>query len=214
MKLNNQEEVWDNISKPWSAFRLNPIDEVVDFLKNKKGKILDLGCGNGKHFPFMKGEVYGIDFSDNMLKYSKELADKNNLKVNLTKTTADSLPFEDNFFNAAIFVAVLHCIPEKEKREKVLKELFRVLKPESEAFITVWDYNQERFRDSKKESYIPWKYERKEYMRYYYLYDKKEFIDLLKNAGFEIIQINDSENPNGFYSKRNIDVIVKKSVSF
>ena len=47
-------------------------------------------------------------------------------------------------------------------------------------------------------------------MRYYYLYEKEEFLNLLRKVGFKIVQVNNSENPNGFYSKRNIDAIVSK----
>ncbi|MEK6760885.1 MAG: class I SAM-dependent methyltransferase, partial [Nanoarchaeota archaeon] len=213
LNFMEQEEIWNAISQPWAEFRLNPIDEVVDFLRDKKGKILDLGCGNGKHFSSMNGEIYGIDFSENMLKFAKQIAEKNKLNVNLTKTFAHSLPFKDNFFDAAIFVAVLHCIPDAKKREKALKELFRVLRPGAEAFITVWDKNQERFKNSGKESFVPWTYNEKKYMRYYYLYDTQEFLDLLKETGFEIVQLNNSTNPNGFYSKKNIDVIVRKPIS-
>lgn len=208
--MENQEEVWDAIAKPWNEFRLKPIGEVADFLKNKTGRILDFGCGNGKHFPCMNGEIYGIDISENMLEFAKKLAERNNLKADLTKTSADELPFDDNFFDSAICVAVIHCIPEKEKREKALKELFRVLKPNAEAWISVWDKNQKAFENFEKESLIPWKYDGKTYQRYYYLYEKEEFLDLLKKAGFEIVSVADSENPSGFYSKRNIDVIVRK----
>ena len=210
MKQNNQEEIWNAIAEPWAEFRLKPIDEVVDFLKDKKGKILDLGCGNGKHFSSMKGEIYGVDFSENMLKFAKEISEKNKLNANLTRTSADYLPFKNDFFDAAICVAVIHCIPEEEKREEALKELFRVLKPKAEAWISVWDKNQESFKENEKNSFVPWKYNGKNYMRYYYLYDKKEFLDLLKEIGFEIIKVSDKETPNGFYSKRNIDIILRK----
>lgn len=208
--MEDQEGIWDSIAFGWETYRIKPIDEVIEFLKEKRGKILDLGCGGGKHFPYINGEIYGIDFSQGMLNYAQERADKNNLKVNLTKTTADSLPFKDNFFDSAIFVAALHCIEKKEKRENSLKELFRVLKLNSEALITVWDYDQERFKNSEKESTIPWKHNGKEYKRYYYLYDKEEFINLLKKVGLEIVKISDKESPNGFYSQKNINVIVRK----
>ncbi len=208
--MENQEKIWDNIAFGWETYKIQPIDEVVNFLKDKKGKILDLGCGGGKHFPYINGEIYGADFSQGMLNYAKERAKKNNLKVNLTKTNADSLPFEDNFFDSTIFIAALHCIESGEKRENSLKELFRTLKSNSEALITVWDFDQERFKDSEKESLIPWKHDGKEYKRYYYLYDKKEFANLLKKIGFEIVKISDKMNPNGFYSQKNISVIVRK----
>ena len=208
--MENQEEIWDSIAFGWETYRIKPIDEVIEFLKGKRGKILDLGCGGGKHFPYINGEIYGIDFSKEMLNYAQERADKNNLKVNLTKTTADSLPFENNFFDSVIFIAALHCITTKEKREKTLKELFRVLKSGAETLITVWDHNQERFKNLDKEATIPWKHDGKEYKRYYYLYDKEEFVNLLKKIGFKIVKISDKESPNGFYSQKNINVIVKK----
>ena len=145
-----------------------------------------------------------------MLNFAKERAEKNKLNVSLTKTSADSLSFEDNFFDSIIFIAALHCIESKEKRENSLKELFRILKHKSEALITVWDYDQERFKNSKKEATIPWKHDGKEYKRYYYLYGKEEFVNLLKKVGFEVVKISDKESPSGFYSKKNINVIVKK----
>ena len=208
-----QEDVWNAISQPWKSFRIKPIEEVAEFLKNKKGKILDSGCGSGRNFVDIKGTIYGVDFSENMLKFAKEHAEKNKLNVELVKAEAFDLPFENDFFDSAIFVAVLHCIPDAKNREKSLKELFRVMKPNSEAFISVWDKNQERFKNSVKDSFLPWKHEGKEYMRYYYMYDTKEILDLLKRTGFEIVKFNNSENPNGFYSRKNIDIIVRKPIS-
>ena len=209
--MENQEEVWNNIAEPWKTFRnVRPIDEVVDFLKDKNGKILDLGCGSGRNFAKIDGTIYGADFSENMLKFAKEFADKKGFNVKLVKADTWNLPFEDNFFDSAICASVIHCIPTEEKREKALRELFRVLKPKAEAWISVWNRNQERFRNSERESLIPWEYDGKKHMRYYYLYDRKEFLEFLKKVGFEIIKVSDKETPDGFYSKRNIDVIVKK----
>ncbi len=209
--MENQENIWNAIAKPWSTFRLNPVDEVVKFLKDKKGKILDLGCGSGRNFTKIDGTIYAVDFSEKMLKLAKEYAEKNRVKTEFTKAEVFDLPFKDNFFDAAIFVAVLHCIPTAEKREKSLRELFRVLKPNAEAFISVWDKNQDRFKNSDIESLFPWKHDGKKYMRYYYLYDKKEILGLLEKVGFKIIKISDKESPDGLYSKKNIDIIVRKS---
>ena len=47
-------------------------------------------------------------------------------------------------------------------------------------------------------------------MRYYYLYDKKEILDLIKSIGFEISGAWDNESPNGLYSKKNIVVVARK----
>ena len=206
----DQNEVWENIASPWKIFRVNPDKEVVDFFKDKSGKILDLACGSGRNFIKIDGTIYGVDFSKKMLKYAKEHIKKNNFDVELKNENATKLSFKDNFFDSAIFIRALHCIETEEGREKTLRELLRVLKPKSEALITVWNKDQPRFADLEKDSFIPWEHNGKKFMRYYHLYEKDEFFNLLKKVGFENIKIEDKENIEGTYSKKNIVAIVKK----
>ena len=196
----SQQEIWNSIAPLWKTFRKNPLPEAVDFLKNKKGRILDLGCGTGRHF-MKNGEFYGVDFSEGMIK----LAKKNKVKVKLFVASADSLPFEDNFFDSAIFIAALHCIETKEKREKALGELFRTLKQNSEALITVWSKKHTKLANHPKNSTIAWKKGSEELQRYYYLYDKEELEKLLKSVGFKVVSIVDDN--------KNIIVIVRKPSS-
>ncbi len=217
MKNISQEEVWDNIANPWKDFRAKPIPEAIDFLKNKKGKILDLCCGSGRNFTKIKGVIYGVDFSKNMLKYAKKFADKEKIKVVLKKSKADKIPFGDGFFDSAIYVASLQCLASEKARKNSLKELYRVLNLGAEAMITVWDKNQEKFKDAPKQNFISWKIKGKgEFRRYYYLYEKSELIGLLKEIGFSIIKIYEKGNENPGYKKRkrysekNIVVVVKK----
>ena len=214
---NSQEEVWDNIADPWKKFRAKPIQEAIDFLKTKKGKIIDLGCGSGRNF-FKNSnlKIYGVDFSQKMLDHSKKHAEKEKIDVELIKSPVNNLPFKDNFFDSAIFIATLHCLETKEKRKKSLEELYRVLKPGKEVLITVWDKDQKKFKNKPKENYIVWQNKGK---RYYYLYEKQELIHLLEKIGFEIIKVYKKENENIKYSTRkrysdkNILVIVKKPTS-
>ena len=206
----NQQKIWDSIAVPWKTFRVKSLKEVQEFLKDKKGNILDLGCGTGRNFVKINGTIYGVDFSEQMLKYAKNYAEKNNIKIKLIKANITNLRFKNNFFDSAVFIAVLHCIETSENREKSLKELLRVLKLDGEAMISVWDYDQERFENSEKESFISWNYNEKEYLRYYYLYEKKEFLNLLKKVGFKIVKIMDKGKNFGLYSRKNIIVVVKK----
>lgn len=208
--MDNQQEIWDSIAQPWKTFKVKPIEEVEEFLKNKKGNILDLGCGTGRHFIKVKGKIYGVDLSDEMLKLAKKEVKENNLDVELVHAEADILPFNDDFFDSAIYMAVLHCIPESNKRKESLRELYRVMKSKSEAMVSVWDKNQEKFKNMKKDAIIPWKYEGKTYNRYYYLYERDEFITLLRKIGFEIVKVFDQENADGLHSKKNIIAIVRK----
>ena len=143
-KTQNQEQVWDKIANEWKDFRINPISEVKEFLKNKKGKVLDLGCGSGRNFIEDKNlEFYGIDFSKEMVRIARQKPYKKVLKSN-----AWQIKFPDNFFDYALYISVLHCIPSKKNREKSLIELKRVLKPGAKIFISVWDKEQPKFKDS------------------------------------------------------------------
>ena len=189
-----QEKVWENISKKWQKFKVKPFRKAVDFLKNKKGKILDLGCGSGRNFTKTKATIYAVDFSEKMLRFSRKYAKELKIKIITKKAYVYNLPFKDNFFDRAIFIATLHCIDSKEKREKSLKELYRVLKPGAEAMITVWSRNEKRVKNKPKESMIPWTVNGKKYYRYTYIYDEDELKNLLGKISFKIIKIREDKN--------------------
>lgn len=211
MKRQNQKEVWDAIAVPWKEYRFTPVKEIAEFLKNQKGKILDLACGSGRNFLNKENtEIYAVDFSKNMLKYAKKYADENKIKAKFFRAQTSDLPFQNNFFEAAIFIASLHCIEKKESREKSLKELYRVLKPNSKAMISVWSRAQKRVKNKPKESYIPWTLKEKKYFRYNYLYEEKELKELLEKVGFKISKKLIEKTPEGQYSKKNILLTVQK----
>jgi len=212
-KIPDQQKVWDSVALSWKTFRTTPIKEAEDFLKNKKGNVLDLGCGSGRNFINSGNNLkwHGIDFSEEMLNYAKQYAEKINLDVELKQSNAEKIPYPNNFFDAVICIAVIHCIPSKQKRGKTLKEIYRILKPKSQALITVWDKDQQDFKNSEKEKLIDWKKDNKVFKRYYYLYEKEEFKNELEKSGFKIMEIYNKENPSGLYSKRNLIAIVEKS---
>jgi len=170
-EIPNQENIWDKISNPWKKYRIKKLPIVVDFLKNKKGKIIDLGCGTGRNMIKNENvEYYGVDFSVGQLKHAKELIEEDKLNAKLFKSKVDKLPmFENELFDYGLFMATLHCLETKEQRLNSLKEFYRILKSNAEALISVWNGEDNRF-NNKKEVYISWGDERIGYLRYYYLY--------------------------------------------
>jgi len=198
-----QEKVWDKVASPWKGFRKQKFPQIDEFLEGKKGKILDLGCGAGRNFSKQEGlEFYGVDFSSEMIKFAGEYAEEIGVDVELKVGEVNDIPYSDGFFGYVIYNAVLHCVETPEKRRKSLEEVFRVLKKNGEAIITVWSRNQKRVKNKPKESYIPWGVGGEKVMRYYYLYEKDELEDLIKNVGFEIVKI---------WEDYNINVIVRKA---
>ena len=84
------------------------------------------------------------------------------------------------------------------------------MKKGASAMIAVWDKNQPRFVKYEKDALIPWKYNGKKYMRYYYLYDKYELLRLLKIVGFKIVKISEKSAEKELYSSRNIVIVARK----
>jgi len=201
---------WYNF-RHWSIFR----SELGVLARRwQKGKLLNLGCAHGPDFlPFIHSfELYGIDFSIQMLRFARKYSQKFNFAVNLSLADVSSLPHPDKTFDWAISVATYHHIKGEDKKRVALNELRRVLKPGGEAFITVWNRWQPRFWFKGKEITVPWQQRGKTLHRYYYLFSYAELEKLVKQAGFEVLKSSPESSyhfPLKFFS-RNICLLVKK----
>ena len=166
--MENQEKVWDNIAEEWNEFKKIPANSSYTFLKAQKGNVLDLGSGSGRNVVDNKDKKYHLtDFSQKML----DLAKEKHKDIEIKKSNLWEIPYDDEFFDAAICISALHCVEEEDKRIKSIEELHRVLKPKAKALIGVWNAKSKRFKDKAKEKMISWQDKGK---RYYYLYYKEE----------------------------------------
>jgi len=198
--MKTQKQTWNNLAGDWYELKNNPIKNVMIFLSKQQGKILDLGSGAGRHLTKIKnGKMYLVDFSDEMLKLARKKAAQKNIPAKFFVAEISELPFENNFFDSAIAISSIHCEKNSTKREKAVKELYRVLKPKTKAYITFYNKDSKQFRNSGKEKFIRWK--NKE-TRYYYIFDEEESHKLFENAGFKIIKT--------FDKIRSIEFIVEK----
>ena len=94
--------------------------------------ILDVGCGGGKtvsrlaHMAFC-GKVFGIDYSADMVKYSKKknkkLIDED--RVEITEGSVEKMIFSDNFFDLVTAIETYYFWPSFSDASK---EIRRVLK--------------------------------------------------------------------------------------
>jgi len=212
-KKPKQEEVWDNIADSWKDHRAKEIPIVAEFLDDKKGKIIDLGCGAGRNM--IKNneiEYYGVDFSKNQLRHAEDYIQEKKINAKLFKSNLNELDkniFENEMFDYGLFIATLHCLETSKEREDSLKEFYRILKKNAEALISVWDSENKRFNGLKGDIYMSWKKDNVLYMRHYYLYEKQEILDLLKKTGFKIIQKYKPREHDRF-SKKNLIIRIKK----
>lgn len=212
------KNVFDQIAPSWYNFRHWSIfrSELEALARRwQKGKLLNVGCAHGPDFlPFKDGfELYGVDFSAEMLKFAEKYSQKFGFAVELTLADVRQLPYPDETFDWAISVATYHHIKGEDQLE-ALSELKRVLKPGGEAFITVWNRWQPRFWFKPREVAVPWRKKGKTLYRYYYLFSYPELERLTKRAGFEVLKSFPESAyrlPVKFFSK-NICLLAKKGV--
>ncbi len=216
--MSEIKETYDRIAPGWYNYRHRTRFQVeLDELAQRwqRGKLLNVGCAHGPDFvPFRENfELHGIDISPGMLEMARKYARKFDFQVNLVEADAVSLPYPDESFDYAIAVATYHHIDEKEKRLTALRELYRVLNPGGEAFITVWNRCQPRFWRRRKNINVPWRTGETTLQRYYYLFTYGEIERLVKKAEFQILK-SSPENAYRFplkYFSRNICLLLKKS---
>ena len=197
----SQKQIWNKIAPEWHEYKTIPAEHTIKFLKKKSGKVLDLGSGSGRHLVNIKnGKIYLIDFSKEMLKLAEKKAKKEKINAEFKQANIWEIPYENEFFDFAICISALHCVEGEQKREKAVKELYRVLKPKAKAEIGVWNIKSKRFKNIKgKEKYVKWTDKGE---RYYYLYDEKEIHDLFKKIGFKIISTHNSEMMINFLAEK------------
>jgi len=107
-------------------------DEMARMCEMGKGKrVLDIGSGKGVTACYLAQkygcEVVGVDLSERMVKYAKEMAKRKGLdhRVSFRLADAHNLPFEDESFD----IVLAECTTVLLDKEKVFLEFLRVLKP-------------------------------------------------------------------------------------
>jgi SAM-dependent methyltransferase len=105
----------------------------ISFADLKEGEtVLDLGSGGGidvfiaSKYVGLKGKVYGLDMTDEMLKLANRNKEKMGIEnVEFIKGYIENIPLEDSTINAIISNCVINL---SEDKGKVMQEAYRVLK--------------------------------------------------------------------------------------
>lgn len=94
-------------------------------------RVLDLGCGHGRHVVMLAEqgyEVSGIDISDVAIGVARDWVAQMGLRADLRTGTATTLPYGEGVFDLVISHGVLDHIYYEESQQAV-REIHRVLKP-------------------------------------------------------------------------------------
>ncbi len=113
--------------------------------------LLDLGTGAGRIalglYKIGFKNIMGVDFSNEMVREARELADSLKYQITFRRGDALDLDFEEGRFDGMIFgFNGLMQIPGKESRSRALTEIFRVLRPGGRFIFTTHDRHLRRFK--------------------------------------------------------------------
>lgn len=117
------------------------ISEIVNFNKYRDRKVLEIGCGVGTDlgsFAKAGAVVTGIDLTHRSVELATKQFEVYGLKGKFLVADAENLPFPDEKFDTVYSFGVLHHTPNIQK---AIHEIHRVIKPEGEAMIMLYNKN-------------------------------------------------------------------------
>ncbi len=164
--------------KPLTMWGLTHVNIEPDYV------ILDVGCGGGKTVNHLakrapRGKVFGIDYSADMVEYSKKVNKKliAENRVQIVEASVEKMGFSDDFFD---LVTAIETYYFWSSFSDAVKEIRRVLKPGGQ-FLMVNEMVEDGVYDVKYAETIE-----KAHVRLISLDETK---NTLEAVGFEDVQI-------------------------
>jgi SAM-dependent methyltransferase len=162
--LDNDKIKWEKKYADEKFFLKWPDEIVVRFMakhmkKKPQSKVLDLGCGSGRHSELLSQEgydVYGCDISTNSITISSQRLKLKNLKGKFQSCYSWSLPYESDFFDFVIAWGSIYYNTFPHMVETI-EEIHRVLKEDGKAligFIADGDYREINGKTSDGKTYV------------------------------------------------------------
>lgn len=104
---------------------------VMEELCPKDRCILDVGCGTGRlagrlleRFP--DSQVWGLELSDGMIRAARRSEAAGSGRLHLVQGDSERLPFASDTFDA---ITCTHCFHHFPRQDRVVAEMFRVVRP-------------------------------------------------------------------------------------
>jgi SAM-dependent methyltransferase len=151
--------------------------QIPDFVED--GSLLEIGCGRGEYLAKMRDlgwNVRGVDVSQEAIDFAKS-----HYQLDVCVAWADNLPYDDASFD---IVFLKHVIEHLHEPIAIMKEIYRVLKPNGRILITTPNANSLGNRLFGKQwiAYDP--------PRHLMVYNQKSLSHLFYLIGVELLTYN------------------------
>jgi SAM-dependent methyltransferase len=145
-QADQTQETWDAVYGTKFMTMWYPNEDIIRFcarliqkrlthdrveVKRNVRRVLDLGCGNGRHAIYFAREGFdasGIDISPTAIDWARDWATRERLDIDFRVGTITDLPFADGVFDVAVSHGVLDHIAMPEAMAAI-GEVARVLRP-------------------------------------------------------------------------------------
>ncbi len=193
--MRHQHKVWEAIAESFDRTRQRTWPVVDDFVSalSPHQRVLDVMAGTGRHTHLLTDSGHDAVWLD-WSRPAARLAAQRGLQTVVGDATA--LPFKDACFDAALYIAGLHGIPDPPARAASLQELRRVLRPGGRALVTVWGRFAPRFADlpgspdEPADVVVPWRADGHDEERTYHLYTVDSLSHAAREAGFSLESVD------------------------
>jgi ubiquinone/menaquinone biosynthesis C-methylase UbiE len=188
--------------KPLTLWGLTHVNIEPDYV------ILDVGCGGGKTVNRLaqkapRGKVFGIDYSADMVEYSKKVNKKliAENRVEIVEGSVDKMGFPDDFFDLATAIETYYFWPSFSD---ALKEIRRVLKLGGH-FLMVNEMAQDGVYEIKNAKMIEQAHVR--------LLPLEEIRNIMQDVGFVAVQVflNTDSPWNAILAQKPSDVVERRA---
>jgi SAM-dependent methyltransferase len=182
-------------------FTLGFIEKTIDYyrdkrakyisdLTDKKGRVLDIGCGNGRFLYFLsqKGlyEIYGAELEGNAANRAQQIP---NIHLNIGRF--QDMVYPENFFST---ITLFHVFEHLQEPQKALEKINRLLM--KDGFLVLSFPNVKSFQAKiLKSNWLHF-----DPPRHLFFPDHKVFIEQMKNNGYIFVRkkfFSPEQNPVG-----------------
>jgi ubiquinone/menaquinone biosynthesis C-methylase UbiE len=194
-KTNWEKEYTEEKKLPSTKNTQHPSRALVSFVEKfpseEKGMAVDLGSGNGRNSFYLANngfeKVLGIEFAKPAVDFAQNRVEELGLhnKVSfINESLTEGIPLADESADLIIDMFVLHALNQKD-REKILKEIKRVLKPNGYYLISTIGAEGEAAKDNMRKNPGP------EKNSYSYLVGDR----LITEKAFEAVELVEALDP-------------------
>jgi len=201
---------WNQILREKQYSQEEPDELVVSFVallkeKNKKARVLDLGCGAGRNLMYTANqgfEAHGVELSKTGLNVTKERLRKRNLEAYILKGDMNLLPYIDSCFDVVICLFTIY----HQKLKGILATISEVHRILRKGGVFVANFQSKRSHmygkgvKVEKDTFIRQNGPEKGVIHYFM--DKEEIVKLLKDFKNVNIELRERKSADGYLESR------------